>query len=162
MDEVAEQIVTMLRERGWTIATGESITAGLVAATLAQVPGCSQALRGGVVAYQVDVKESMLDVPAGALAQGVVSEPVALAMAHGAARCLGARVGVGTTGAAGPQPHDGADPGTAWVAVWMHGGPDESPVSRTRFVQASGDRAQVRAAVVAAALEEVRALLSVC
>lgn len=160
MDEVAGLIVAKLRERGWTIATGESITAGLVAATLAEVPGCSQVLRGGVVAYQVDVKESVLGVPAQALAHGVVSEEVASAMAQGAARTLGARIGVGTTGAAGPEAHDGTAPGTAYVAVWMHGGPDQPAVSRSRLVTASGDRARVRAAVAAAALEEVRSLLS--
>lgn len=159
-NELAEQIVGILRARRWTIATGESITAGLVTSALAEVPGCSEVLRGGVVAYQVDVKESVLGVPAQALAHGVVSEQVALALAHGAARSLGARIGVGTTGAAGPDPHDGAAPGTAWVAVWMHGGPDEPPVSRTRAVTATGDRARVRHQVANAALEEVRALLS--
>lgn len=161
MNEVAEQVVTILRDRGWTIATGESITAGLVASALAEVPGSSQVLRGGVVAYQVDIKESVLGVLPGALAQGVVSEQVALAMAQGAAACMGARIGVGTTGAAGPDPHDGVAPGNAWVGVWMHGGPDQPPVARSRFVQAPGDRSRVRDAVAAAALEEVRSLLSV-
>ena len=160
VDEVAEQVVALLRDRGWTIATGESITAGLVAASLAQAPGCSHVLSGGVVSYQVDVKESVLGVPAQALAHGVVSEQVAMALAQGAAATLGARIGVGTTGAAGPDPHDGAAPGTAWVAVWMHGGPDQSPVARSRLVNASGDRARVRREVTDAALQEVRALLS--
>lgn len=102
---------------GLTIATGESLTAGLVAATLAEVPGCSSVLRGGIVAYQGDVKADVLGVPAPALAGGLVSREVAEAMAVGAARVLGADIGVGTTGVAGPDPHDGEPPGSVWVAV---------------------------------------------
>lgn len=157
--ELAEHIVDALRSRSWTIATGESLTAGLVASTLAEVPGCSDVLRGGVIAYQVDVKESVLGVSAQAIAQGVVSENVAVELARGAARTLGARVGVGTTGAAGPNAHDGAPAGTAWVGVWVHGGPGEAGTVRTREIHASGDRAQVRAEATRAALEEVWAAL---
>lgn len=159
MSELAERIVDALRSRSWTIATGESITAGLVASALAEVPGCSDVLRGGVVAYQVDVKESVLGVGAQAIAHGVVSEQVAMELAHGAARTLGARVGVGTTGAAGPDSHDGAPAGTAWVGVWVHGGPGEAATVRARQIHASGDRAHVRAEVAQAALEEVWAAL---
>lgn len=159
MNEVATTIVEILRSRSWTIATGESLTAGLVASALAEVPGCSEVLRGGVVAYQVDVKESILGVSERAIAQGVVSEQVALELAQGAARVLGARIGVGTTGAAGPDAHDGSAPGTAWVGVWIHRGPGEPGAVRSRLVQASGNRTQVRAEVTQAALEEVLAAL---
>ena len=78
-------VVGLLLDRGLTVATGESLTAGLVAATLADVPGCSAVLRGGVVAYQADVKQSLLDVPDAALDRGLVSRAVAEAMAAGAA-----------------------------------------------------------------------------
>lgn len=159
MNEVAAKIVEALRSRSWTIATGESLTAGLVASALAEVPGCSEVLRGGVVAYQVDVKESILGVSERAIAQGVVSEQVALELAQGAARVLGARIGVGTTGAAGPDAHDGSAPGTAWVGVWIHRGPGEPGTVRSRHIQATGNRAQVRAEVTLAALEEVLAAL---
>lgn len=153
--ELSARIVEALRARSWTVATGESVTAGLVAATLAQVPGCSSVLRGGVIAYQVDVKESVLGVSARAIEQGVVSEQVALELANGAARTLGAFVGVGTTGAAGPEGHAGTPAGNAWVAVWVHGGPGETGSVRSRHVRSSGDRAQVRAEVTRAALEEL-------
>lgn len=159
MNQVAAQVIEELRRRTWTIATGESLTAGLVASALAEFPGCSDVLRGGVVAYQVDVKESLLGVSERAIAEGVVSEQVALELAHGAARALGARVGVGTTGAAGPDAHDGAAPGTAWVGVWIHRGPGEPGTVRSRRIQASGDRSQVRAEVAQVALEEVLAAL---
>ncbi len=157
--ELAERIVDVLRSRSWTIATGESLTAGLVASSLAEVPGCSDVLRGGVIAYHADVKESVLGVSAQAIAHGVVSEQVAVELARGAARTLGARVGVGTTGAAGPTGHDGAPAGTVWVGVWVHGGPGEAGTVRARGIHASGDRAQVRAEATRVALEEVWAAL---
>lgn len=159
MNELAASVVDELRSRSWTIATGESVTAGLIASALAEVPGCSDVLRGGVVAYQVDVKESLLGVSERAIARGVVSEQVAMEMAHGAARALGARVGVGTTGAAGPAAHDGTAPGLAWVGVWVHVGPGEPGLVRTREIRSSGDRTQVRAEVTQAALAEVYAAI---
>ncbi len=159
MKDLAQLIVSDLRSRSWTIATGESLTAGMVCAALAEVPGCSAVLRGGVVAYQVDIKESILGVSERAIAQGVVSEQVALELAQGAARTLSARVGVGTTGAAGPDAHDGTPAGTAWVGVWIHRGPGEPGTIRSRQITSSGNRAQVRAEVTRAALEEVLAAL---
>lgn len=161
MSELSERIVGELRARSWTIATGESLTAGLVASELAEVAGCSDVLRGGVIAYQVDVKETVLGVSEGAISQGVVSEQVALELAQGAARTLGARVGVGTTGAAGPTGHDHAPAGSAWVAVYVHHGPGEPATIRAKQVHSTGNRAQVRAEVTHAALEEVWAALQI-
>lgn len=152
----AADVIAALRARGWTLATGESLTAGLIASTLAEVPGCSDVLRGGVVAYQVDVKKQLLQVDDAALAHGVVSSQVAQALACGAARVLGATVGVGSTGAAGPTAHDGAEPGTVWVAVCVQDPNGESQV-RTRALtpQESGNRARVRTEAAEAALEEL-------
>ena len=138
------EVVRALARAGLTIATGESLTGGLVAATLADVPGCSTVLRGGVVAYQGDVKADVLGVPDTALACGLVSREVAEAMATGAARVLGADIGVGTTGVAGPDPHDGQPAGTVWVAV---AGPQGVA---SRRLALTGDRAGIRRATVAA------------
>jgi len=143
----ASTVVTALIERGWTIAAGESVTAGLLTATLADVPGCSAVLRGAVVAYQVDVKQALLQVPEADLAAGVVSEPVALALARGAARVLGADVGIGTTGAAGPQSHDGTPAGTCWIAVTTPTG------QHAQLLHLGGDRDDVRRQVVGACLD---------
>jgi nicotinamide-nucleotide amidase len=126
------------------VATGESLTAGLVAATLAEVPGCSAVLRGGVVAYQADVKQSLLGVSAEAIDAGLVSRAVAEAMAMGAARRLQADVGIGTTGVAGPDPHDGEPVGSVWIAVAT---PD-ALVSRQLMLP--GDRAAIRRQTVEA------------
>ncbi|NIR39259.1 MAG: nicotinamide-nucleotide amidohydrolase family protein, partial [Actinobacteria bacterium] len=86
-DRVIEEIVLDLaRSRGWTLATAESVTGGLVAQRITSVPGASEAFVGSVVAYATDVKRSVLDVPSDLIdAHGVVSEEVAIAMARGAA-----------------------------------------------------------------------------
>lgn len=134
-DPAAVELVAACLDRGLTLAAGESLTAGLLAATVAEVPGASAVLRGAIVAYHADLKESLLGVPAAALAQGVVSRAVAEAMAAGAAQRVGADIGIGTTGVAGPDPHDGEPVGSVWVAavgpgwavaehLWLAGGRD--------------------------------------
>ena len=153
MPEPAE-IVALLRDRGLTVATGESLTAGLVAATLADVPGASTVLDGGVVAYHAQAKERLLAVPAEALVHGVVSEPVAVAMAVGARAALRADVGIATTGVAGPEPHDGQPVGSVWIAV--------STTTRTqaRHLDLVGDRAAIRRQTVAACWDLVAEVCS--
>lgn len=141
-----EEVVALLRARGWTVATGESLTAGRVAATLADVPGCSDVLRGGIVAYQADVKVDLLEVPAEAAA-GVVSASVAESMAQGAARALRAQVGVATTGVAGPEAHAGEPVGSVWIAVAT---PDAIVSSH---LDLAGDREAIRSATVTACLD---------
>jgi nicotinamide-nucleotide amidase len=128
------------RARGWTIATAESLTGGLVAAALTSIPGASDVFRGGIVAYALCAKDGALGVPREVLdACGPVSEEVAVAMAEGARRAFGADIAVATTGAAGPEPHGGRAPGTYCVGV---AGPMGS-VSLTDVVP--GDRDAVRA-----------------
>jgi nicotinamide-nucleotide amidase len=143
-DPSPADVVALLLGGGLTVATGESITAGLVAGTLADVPGCSDVLRGGVVAYHADIKAGLLGVPDDVLAAGIVSEAVAVAMARGAAHVLRADVGVGTTGVAGPQPHDGQPVGTVWIAV------DAPGRTGARLLDLAGDRAEIRRQTVAA------------
>ncbi len=152
----ADIIIATAIEREWAIACGESLTGGLVCAQLASVPGCSAVLRGGIVAYQPEVKERALGVTPDVLAHGLVSEEVAIALATGARAALGAEIGIGTTGAAGPDPHDGAAPGTAWIAMSVPGG---HPWTQELHIE--GDRGVVRARVADAALAlAVRALTS--
>jgi len=146
--------VSACLRRGLTVATGESLTAGLVAATLAEVPGCSAVLRGGVVAYQPDVKADLLGVPAEALARGIVSEQVARGLAEGAARVLRSDIGIGTTGVAGPDPHDGQPVGTVWIAVTALG------TTRAVGLHLAGDRAQIRRQTVVACWELVMELIA--
>lgn len=151
----ALDVVRIAREQGRTIATAESLTAGLLAATLAEVPGCSHVLRGGVVAYATDVKEHLLGVD-GALLAHVVSGEVAASMAERACAVLAADLGVGTTGVAGPDPLDGQPPGTVWIAV------HDVRRGRTasRRLDLAGDRAAVRMGTVRACLALMLEVLS--
>ncbi len=137
-----------LTTRTATVATAESLTAGLVSATLAGVAGASTALRGGVVAYASDIKVSMLGVDAHLVAtDGVVSAAVAEQMAAGVRERMSTDWGIATTGVAGPDPQDGHLPGEVYVAV---AGPDGLVDVRT--LELTGDRQEIRAATVDAVL----------
>ena len=144
----AARVVGSLVERGLTVAVAESLTGGLVVAELVGVAGASAAVRGGVVAYDTELKHSLLGVDAALLAErGAVDPDVAAAMAEGVRRALraddaDADVGLATTGVAGPSPQDGKAPGTVFVAVsWG----DET---RVRELALTGDRAAIRSGSV--------------
>lgn len=144
---LAGAVLDVLAARGWTAATAESLTGGLVAATLVDVPGASRVLRGGVVAYATDLKASVLGVDRALLAaHGAVHPEVARQMAAGVRRVAGADVGLATTGVAGPDPQDGFPPGTVHVAV-------VTPESE-RVISAllPGDRGEVRHGAVTTVL----------
>jgi nicotinamide-nucleotide amidase len=135
-DESMEHAVAArLVDRGLTLAVAESLTGGLVASRLVNVPGASDWFRGGVVSYASDVKSSLLGVPEGP----VVSAAAAAAMAEGVRRLLGADVGLGVTGVAGPDPMEGQRPGTVFLAVARSEG---EPVAIG--VTLPGDRERVR------------------
>ncbi|MFD6031722.1 CinA family protein [Cellulosimicrobium funkei] len=148
------ELLGALEARGWTLATAESLTGGLLSATIVDVPGASRVLRGAVVAYATDVKESVLGVDGDLLAaHGAVHPEVARQMAERVRDVLGADVGVATTGVAGPDPQDGRAPGTVFVAASGPGG------TEVRELHLAGDRAAVRAATVAAAVALARAVV---
>lgn len=132
---------------GLTVATAESLTAGLLAATLVEVPGASGMLNGGVIAYQNDVKVRALGVSAELLAErGAVDAQVACAMALGACHVVGARVGLSTTGVAGPEPHQGKAVGHVFIGVAIDG---EVQAYEYHF---GGDRTMIRQQAVDEAL----------
>jgi nicotinamide-nucleotide amidase len=142
------ELVARLTATGQTVATAESLTGGLVAARLTDVPGSSAVVRGGVVAYAIDVKAEVLGVDAELLAdRGAVDAEVARQMAAGVRARLGSSYGLATTGVAGPGPAEGKPAGTVYVAV--AGGQEV----RARRLELSGDRAQIRARTVDAVLE---------
>ena len=148
IQDEARDLVAALIERGLTVATAESLTGGLLCAELTTVPGSSAVVRGGLVTYATDLKTSLAGVPAELVARhGVVSREVAEAMALGVREACGAVWGIGTTGAAGPDPLDGRPPGTVCIAV---AGPDGAVSAEERF---DGDRAEVRRRTVVAALD---------
>ncbi len=112
-DELAAEVGGLARKTGRTVAVAESLTGGMIAAALARAEGSSEWFRGALVAYSSEVKHEVLAVPDGP----VVSEPAARAMAREVRRLLGADVAVATTGAGGPSPQDGAEPGTVYLGV---------------------------------------------
>ncbi|GAB3477379.1 CinA family protein [Amycolatopsis cihanbeyliensis] len=147
----ARAVVTTLTSRGESVAAAESLTAGLVCATLAEVPGASAVLRGGLVVYATELKVSLAGVDPALLAErGAVHPEVAAQLAAGARRICGADWGLGLTGVAGPDPQDGIDPGTAHVGLAGQG------VRTTRTLRLSGDRTSIRVASAAAALDLLR------
>ncbi|MDH5504738.1 MAG: CinA family nicotinamide mononucleotide deamidase-related protein, partial [Acidimicrobiia bacterium] len=154
-DETIHLVVQRLLERkGWTIATAESATAGLVTAALTQTPGASKVVVGGITAYSAEAKTSLLGVSAELLAaEGVVSEAAALAMAEGARARFGADVGVAVTGEAGPDPAE-QPVGTMVIAVVTPDG------MGSRTMRLPGDRERIRTYTTTAALQLVRLAVS--
>jgi nicotinamide-nucleotide amidase len=137
--ELAAEILRVLRASGRTVATAESLTGGLVAAAFTDIPGSSDAFRGGVVAYATELKTRLLGVDRAMLNRhGPVYGPVAAAMAKGVRERLGATIGVSTTGVAGPGDADGFPAGTVHVAVSLA---DDTVV---RTMALAGNRDEVR------------------
>src|SRR3990172_122158 len=112
-----EQVGRALKARGWTLATAESCTGGLLADRITNVPGSSDYFLGGVVSYAYRAKETLLGVDHAVLtSDGAVSETVARQMAEGVRARLGADVGIGVTGVAGPGGGSAAKPaGLVWI-----------------------------------------------
>jgi nicotinamide-nucleotide amidase len=152
VSDLAAEIHRRLLARGETVATAESLTAGLVGAELTTVAGSSATYRGGLIVYATDLKTQLAGVPAQLLAErGAVDRDVAAALADGARERLGATWGVGLTGVAGPDPQDGKPVGTVFVALSVAGRPPQ-----VVDLVLSGDRAVIRKDAVAAALGLLR------
>ena len=126
-DDTMESVVlALMRSQGLTLGLAESVTGGLIAARLTEIPGASDVLKGAVVPYDRALKTGVLGAPD----VNAVSEEMALSMAEGACRVLGADVGLATTGAAGPESHEGAEPGTVWIGLHLDG---KGEAVRVRF-----------------------------
>jgi nicotinamide-nucleotide amidase len=155
--DLAQRLGRVLLARNLRVATAESCTGGWIAKALTDIPGSSQWLEGGIVAYSNAAKSALLGVPAALIAaHGAVSEPVVRAMAEGARARLGVPLAVAVSGVAGP---DGGTPdkpvGTVWFA-WANG--RQTIAARERF---SGDREAVRRRSVELALRRLVELAEV-
>lgn len=150
------ELVAQLRRAELTIACAESLTGGLLMATLSAEPGVSTVLRGGPVVYATDTKVSHLGIDAELLAErSPVDAEVARAMAVGVRERWGASIGIATTGVAGPDPQDGHPVGEVYVAAADAAG---HVVERLSLKPAGGasdreQRALIRQETVVAALE---------
>lgn len=149
-DTVHSVLRRHLSERGWTIATAESMTGGMVSAALTSVPGASTYVRGGLVAYDSELKARLLGVSD---TSSVVDEETALEMARGGQKLLEADVVVAVTGSAGPEPME-RPIGTIIIAVAT---PDDA---RAREMRMPGDRERVRTYGTTSALHLARLAVS--
>ena len=150
--DLAEVVLAMCRVRALTIGVAESCTGGLLGGRLTAIPGSSDVVRGGVIAYDDGIKSSLLGVPEQLLREhGAVSEPVVRAMATGARASTNTSVALAITGIAGPGGGSEAKPvGTVWIALDMGG-----EVESRRYMMV-GDRGEVRHRSAQAAMEMLR------
>ncbi len=143
-------VFSLLAEKGWTIGTAESMTGGLVAAALTAEPGSGEWVKGGLIAYDPELKQKLLGV---ADIDEVVDTETAVQMAHGGRDLLGADVVVAITGEAGPDPVE-KPAGTVVIAVAT---PEDA---RATTLQMPGDRERVRSYATTSALHHVRLAVS--
>jgi nicotinamide-nucleotide amidase len=146
--DLAALVLEQARARKVRLAVAESCTGGLVGGRLTEIPGSSEVFVGGVIAYDNAVKVEVLEVPQAVLDEhGAVSEPVARAMAVGAAARLGVEAALSVTGIAGPGGGTPQKPvGTVWIAGTVRG------VVQARRIQFVGSRHEIRARAAQAAL----------
>jgi nicotinamide-nucleotide amidase len=136
-DDTIERAAGYLVEAGgWTLAVAESMTGGLVASRIVDVPGSSGWFRGGVVSYDTEVKYDLLGVPEGC---PVISEECAKAMAEGVRKVVGADIGLSVTGVAGPATQEEQPVGTVWFGLALPGRATEAV-----HVKLPGERLQIR------------------
>ncbi|MHB1173285.1 MAG: CinA family protein [Lacisediminihabitans sp.] len=153
---LSAEVVGLLAERHLSIAVAESLTGGLLIAELIRTPGASAVVLGGVVAYNTELKHSILGVDAELLAtQGPVHPEVAIQMARGVREVFAvggvpADVGIATTGVAGPESQGGHPPGTVYLGIAVG-----AEVRAVAF-QLAGDRQAIREAVVSESLVQLR------
>jgi nicotinamide-nucleotide amidase len=144
----AAAAVHVLVDRRQTLASAESLTGGLIAATIVEIPGVSSVFRGGLVVYATDLKHTLAGVPERMLEErGAVDADVARALATGTRDRCAADWAIATTGVAGPDPQDGKPVGLVYIAV---AGPHGATV---RELNLTGSRASIRTESAIAVLE---------
>lgn len=151
LTEAAAELFACARTHAITIGTAESCTGGMVASSLASLPGVSEVFKGAVISYANEVKTALLGVEADTLSkEGAISEEVALQMAEGARAALMVDFAVSTTGIAGPDGgSEGKPVGTVWIAV---AGKGKRSATLHHF---SGTRNEIRQAATKAALQNL-------
>ena len=150
MHDLAQSAVMALKEKGLTCATCESLTGGLICATLVDVPGASAVVRGGFITYQTDTKTLLAGVDADLIvAKGVVSAEVAQAMAEGTRDRLGVDIAVSATGMASPGGAKDPPAGTVFVGVSTLNGTYAIPL------HLAGGRQEIRRQTVEQAMRAI-------
>ncbi len=151
-DSLEEVVVSMLRERGLTLVTAESLTGGMLASMIVSVPGASETFLEGYVTYSNESKIRILGVGENTIeTEGAVSEEVCGQMAEGAVRISGADIALSTTGIAGPG---GATPSKPVGLCWM--GLSHAGVTECRKRKMGGDRGMIRLRTAGVCLDMLR------
>lgn len=143
---IEDVVGRLLADRGWRIGVAESVTGGMIASRLVDVPGSSEWFNGGVVAYESEVKYDLLGVRRGP----VVCAEAAEQMAAGVAKVMGTDVGLATTGVAGPEPQEDVEVGTIYVGFFVDG------ETSSLELHLPGDRSRVRSLGTISALDALR------
>lgn len=153
--EIAEEVVKLLKEQKIHISTAESLTGGMLASCIVDVPGASEVFEEGYITYSDAVKHKVLGVNEDDLKKyTAVSSVVAKQMAEGAARVSGSEIAVATTGYAGPDAaEDGTPAGTVYICVYYKGMAD------ARKYNFEGSRNNVRQRTVEEAVKLVYGLI---
>jgi nicotinamide-nucleotide amidase len=153
--ELQSSVVKLLKRRGLTLATAESITGGGIATALTDIPGSSAVFLGSIIAYSDSSKTKLLGIPKRVLTQSTaVSEKVARAMAEEIRSQFGSDIGISTTGVAGPGKAYGQRAGTVWIAIAT--GKQTSAIE----LALAGDRNEIRKATIESALASLSRILT--
>ncbi|MCU1376601.1 MAG: competence/damage-inducible protein CinA-like protein [Actinomycetia bacterium] len=145
-DTMETEVCVLLEERGLTLAVAESMTGGLVASRLVDVPGSSKWFKGGIVAYDSEIKFDLLDVRRGP----VVSEEAAIEMAEGVRKRLGGDVGLSVTGEDVPAEQEGQPVGTVWLGFAI------GDTAEAQHLRLPGGRQQIRQFATISLMDQAR------
>ena len=139
VQELASSLIKKLQENNLTIAVAESLTGGLVAASLTEIPGASQVFKGSITAYADEIKQKVLNVNKETILKFTsISEQVALEMAINVRTIMKSDIGISTTGVAGPEKSAGFAPGLVFVAISI------GDHNMCQKLEITGDRSKIR------------------
>jgi len=137
--ELASSLIKKLQEKNLTLAAAESLTGGLVAASLTEIPGASKVFKGSITAYSDEIKQNVLNVKSEIITNFTsISEQVALAMAINVRKIMKSDIGISTTGVAGPEKSAGFAPGLVFVALSI------GDHNMCQKLEITGDRSKIR------------------
>jgi len=139
VQELASSLIKKLEEKNLTVAVAESLTGGLVAASLTEIPGASKVFKGSITAYSDEIKQNVLNVNKETITNFTsISEQVALEMAINVRKIMKSDIGISTTGVAGPEKSAGFLPGLVFVAISI------GDHNMCQKLEITGDRSKIR------------------
>ena len=139
VQELASSLIKKLEEKNLTVAVAESLTGGLVAASLTEIPGASKVFKGSITAYSDEIKQNVLNVNKETITNFTsISEQVALEMAINVRKIMKSDIGISTTGVAGPEKSAGFAPGLVFVAISI------GDHNMCQKLEITGDRSKIR------------------